>query len=106
MKIFTNVVSIDVKGRRVSVSTTYTSANKTIEKKLKPFNGNVRFERAGPLTEEQEDIVEDLFAELAKTTRSTNKRAAVVSDDSSEEESEPETRKNKSSFKKRSKLDA
>lgn len=106
-KIFANVTSIDVKGGRCTIRTTYTSANKTIEKKLVPFKGNVRWSRAGHLSEEQEKEVDDLFdllTPVAGPSKSAKKRKVM---DSSEDEEEVVVKaaKRKPSFKKRDDLD-
>lgn len=99
MKIFTNVVSIEVKGKRVVVNTTYTSSTKNIEKKLEPFHGNIRWNRAGPLTTEQEEEVDDLFNLLG------NKRKAV-DHNKDEEQAGHENRKFKPRVAKRHKPNA
>lgn len=107
-KIFVNVESITVNERRVTIKTSYTSANKTIEKKLQPFNGYVRWNRSGPLSDEQEAQVDNLFDLLAAAPSiapTKSKKRKIMDSSEDEEEIKPKVAQRKSGFKKRNAVD-
>lgn len=114
-KIFQNVTSISADDRRVTVQTSYTSSDKKINERLEPFNGNVRWWRAGPLTETEEAEIDDLFRQLngnpgpvsKSSTSKRGKKRAIVDSDSDEEEDQREKPKpkRKQHFKKRNEFD-
>lgn len=114
-KQFQNVTEISADDRRVTIQTSYTSSDKKINEKLEIFSGNVRWHRAGPLTEAEEAEVDDIIRQLAGNPRQPPKSSAkrpskkrkVVETDSDESEAEPEEPKpkRKQHFKKRNELD-
>lgn len=114
-KLFQNVTELSADDRRVIIQTSYTSSDKKINERLEPFNGNVRWHRAGPLDEKEEAEVDDLFRQLAgapsKPPKSSAKRPSkkrkVVETESDESEAEPEEPKpkRKQHFKKRNEFD-
>lgn len=107
-KLFTAVESISIEGKKVVVKTSYTSSNKTIEKKLKPFNGYVNWSRGGTLSAEQEEECDDIFAtlgNLASPTSLKRKRKDTEASSDDEEEDRVKVTKVKKSFKVRRPID-
>lgn len=102
---------VSINGSRVVLQLTYTSSNAKIDSKLEVYSGNIRWSRAGPLSEEEETRVDDLIRQLAAapkptSSKRTTKKRKIASSDEDEAESEPEVKpKRKQQFKKRAQLD-